>query len=281
MKIFFNGEYREAQAPLVKVFDRGFCFGDGVFTTIKVEGATPWFLKHHLDRLRSSCRFLGIVFKDPGFSEVIATVLKKNRLKDGRIKIMMSRGCDFDNRIYNYRAASATTAVLAFPLGAHPPKPVRLTIAPERRGEEALYHHKTISYLQNLLHKTHARKKGFDDELILNWQREILETSTANVFFIVKDKIITPPAELPLLNGIMRQQLLSLGTIKGYCFQEDSLTPKELKKVTGVFITSAILEVCPVKQIDDRTFSLEIPNAIRKEWLRVKRGALGKGSVFP
>jgi len=161
--------------------------------------------------------------------------------------------------------------VLSFPINHNSPKPVRLCISPELRGNESIYRHKTISYLSNLNHKTFAQNNGFDDAIILNWKREILETSTANLFFIIKDKIITPPKELPLLNGIMRQNLLALRSIKNYSFVEDSLTQKELKKVEGCFITSAILEICPIKQIEDKKFSPEKPKTIQREWLRIRR----------
>ena len=278
MKIFFNGNYYAKNESLVKVFDRGLLFGDGIFTTLKVENSVPLFLDHHIARLHSSCQFFGIKFSDPGLPAIITQLLKKNQLKNARIKIMVSRGCDFKNRVYNYEGEQLPTIlVLAFPLVPQPLRPVSLCISPELRGNESIYHHKTISYLPNLTHKTFAQKNGFYDAIILNWKRQVLETSTANLFFIIKDKIITPPKELPLLNGIMRQNLLSLGAIKNYGFLEDFLTQKDLNKVEGAFITSAILEICPVKRIEGQEFSPEKPKVIRKEWRRIRGFCLPKG----
>jgi 4-amino-4-deoxychorismate lyase len=191
---------------------------------------------------------------------------------------MVSRGCDFKNRIYNYEGEQLPTMlVLVFPLVPQPVRPVSLCVSPELRGNESIYHHKTISYLPNLTHKTFAKKNGFYDAIILNWKKQVLETSTANLFFIIKDKIITPPKELPLLNGIMRQNLLSLGTIKDYGFLEDSLTQKELIRVEGCFITSAVLEICPVIRIEGQEFSPEKPKTIQKEWRRIRGFCLQKG----
>jgi branched-subunit amino acid aminotransferase/4-amino-4-deoxychorismate lyase len=277
MKIFFNGNYYAENKSLLKVFNRGLLFGDGIFTTLKVENSVPLFLDHHIARLRSSCQFFGIKFSDPGLPGVIGRLLKINRLKNARIKIMVSRGCDFKNRVYNYEGEPPTMLVLAFPLIPQPLRPVGLCISPELRGNESIYQHKTISYLSNLTHKTFAQKNGFSDAIILNCERQVLETSTANLFVIIKDKIITPPKELPLLNGIMRQNLLSLGAIKTYGFLEDSLTKKDLKKVEGAFITSAILEICPVKRIEDQEFSPEKPKVILKEWRCIRDFCLQKG----
>ena len=277
MKIFFNGNYYSQNKSLIKVFDRGLLFGDGIFTTLKVENSVPLFLDQHIARLQSSCQFFGINFFDLGFSSIITRLLKKNQLKNARVKIIVSRGCDFKNRRYNYAGEPPTMLVLSFPFAPHLPKPVSLCISPEYRGNESIYKHKTISYLPNLTHKTIAQKNGFDDAIILNGEKKLLETSTANLFFIIKDKILTPPKELPLLNGIMRQNLLALRSIKNYRFLEDSLTQKELKKVEGCFITSAILEICPVKKIDDKDFSLQKTKVIQREWLRIRRSGLQKG----
>jgi 4-amino-4-deoxychorismate lyase len=184
---------------------------------------------------------------------------------------MVTRGCDNENRIYNYEGEPSTILVLPFPLLPHRIKPMRLCVSPEARGNESIYRHKTISYLGNLTNKTFARKNGFDDAIILNGKKELLETTTANIFFIIKDKIITPPEKLFLLNGIMRQNLLALGSIKKYSLTEGSLTLEDLKKVDECFITSAILEICPVTHIEGHMFSLEKTNLIQREWSRIRQ----------
>jgi len=270
MKLFFNGRYYEEDRALLKALDRGFLFGDGVFTTIKAEKGFPWFLNQHLKRLQSSCSFLGIAFPPLNFEEIISQLLKRNQLHNARIKIILTRGWDFKNQLVNYEGGASNVVVLAFPLSLAPVRPATLYISPETRGNESIYKHKTISYLQNLIHKTEAQRRGFDDAIILNGEKKILETATANLFFFIRDKIVTPPAELPLLNGIIRQNLLSLGKIKSYPIIEDFLTLQELKKVEGVFITSAIFELRPVSRIENLKFSIVRPQSVRKEWIKIK-----------
>jgi len=274
MKIFLNGEFYESDEALLRVFDRGFLFGDGIFTTIKVEDSIPLFLDKHINRLKSSCHFFGIKFFDPGFSNIINQLLNKNHLINARVKIIISRGVDFKNRIINYGGENPTIAVLISPLNLDLPQPIKLCISKEMRGNESIYQHKTTSYLQNLYYKTIARRKNFDDVIILNWKEEILETSTANLFFILEGKVITPPRELPLLNGIMRQEILALKSIGGYPLIEKNLKKDDLKKVEAAFITSAILEICPVSRIENQELSLKNSEAIRKEWLQIKRSKI-------
>ena len=276
MQLFLNGDYHQADEALLKALDRGFLFGDGIFTTIKVEGSIPLFLNDHLNRLRSSCHFFGIEFHDPGFPDIIDRLLKKNRLANARVKIIITRGIDLKNRIFNYSGGTPTITVQASPLALDPPQPLKLCVSKEVRGNESIYHHKTISYLQNLHHKTTARERGFDDAVILNWQGKVLETSTANLFFVSGESIITPPRELPLLNGIMRQQILSQKSIGNYQVIEDYLTKNDLKKIDAAFVTSAIVEICPVIRIEDLQLSIKKTETVRKEWLQVKQ-AMPKG----
>jgi len=271
MQLFLNGDYFRANETSLKALDRGFLFGDGVFTTIKVEGSIPLFLTDHLNRLRSSCHFFGIEFYDPGFPDIIDRLLEKNRLANARVKIIISRGIDLRNRIVNYSGGTPTITVQALPLALDPPQPLKLCVAKEVRGNESIYHHKTTSYLQNLHHKTTARERGFDDAVILNWEGKVLETSTANLFFIFGESIITPPRELPLLDGIMRQQLLSQKMIGNYQVIEDYLTKNDFKKIDAAFVTSAIVEICPVIRIEDLQLSIKKAETIRKEWLQIRR----------
>ncbi len=270
MKIFLNGTYCEASETDVGVFDRGFLFGDGVFTTLKVKESAPLYLDMHCERLQSSCDFFNIRFTNPGFSHIIDCLITDNQLTDARIKIIITRGSDFENRVFNYSKGVNTIAVLPYALEPHARQPVALCMAKEFRGNESLYRHKTISYLSNLYQKTSARGMGFDDAIILDWKGRICETSTANLFFIIGDEIITPPHDLPLLNGIMRQNLISQGSLGRYSIIEDYLTTKDLYQVTAAFITSCIVEIGPVSKIEQETLSMEEAEAVREEWLRTK-----------
>jgi branched-chain amino acid aminotransferase len=274
MKIFLNGDYYGATEASVKVFDRGFLFGDGVFTSIRVEDAVPLFLSDHLNRLQSSARFFGIDFADPGLANIINFLLSSNHLTNARVKIIVSRGLDTANRIYNYPENVPSIAVLTAPLDPGPRPAVTLCLSGEVRGNEAIYQHKTTSYLQNMHHKTMAREKGFDDCILLNWKKQVCETATANLFFIIGERIITPPHDLPLLNGIMRQTLLSQGSLAGFRITEEYMTPEDFQHVEGAFITSAIVEFCPVRKIEGQPLPTAKAEAIRKEWQRMRSSLL-------
>lgn len=271
MKIFINGNWCSSSEAHLSAFDRGFLFGDGVFTTIKVEESRPLFLDHHVNRLRTSCRFFSIQFpEDLSFPEIIGMLLKRNQLTDARVKIVVTRGNDPLNQVTNYPSQTPTVVVFAFPLATSSFAPLSLSIADTVRGTEPVYHHKTTSYLQNLWYKTMARQQGFDDCIMVDHRGFICETTTANVFFMQGNVVITPPADLPLLDGIMRQQLVACGTLGEYSIREEYLTTKDLESIDAAFTTSAIVEICPIKEIDGRPLPVQEPEILRRKWVEFR-----------
>jgi len=272
MRLYVNGSYCGAEDLALSALDRGMLFGDGVFTTLKVEDAVPLFLAMHLDRLHASCRFLKFDFNDPGFVAIISRLLEENCLRDARVKIIVTRGRDEGNHTVLCPAEMPTVMVLMFPLTQGLRRVVSLGIAEEVRGDEASYRHKTLSYLGNLIHHTRARERGFDDLLILDWRGRMCETSMANVFLIMDSEIVTPAGDLPLLNGIMRQNILSLQNLGGYRLREGHPTRDDLTQVEGAFVTSAIVEIAAVSRIEDRELPVEKAEEVRNQWLRIREG---------
>ena len=50
-------------------------------------------------------------------------------------------------------------------------------------------------YMICTMAKHDAERKGFDDALMLDLKKNICETTSSNIFFIKKDRIITPKPE--------------------------------------------------------------------------------------
>jgi len=271
MKLFLNGEYCSSSRANTSAFDRGFVFGDGIFTTIKVEHSHPLLLSRHLRRLQDSCAFLAITYPACDFGEIIETLLFKNKLDNARVKIIITRGVDRENRIFTYPADQPSVAVFATPL-APARTAVSLITLEGFRGNDPLYHHKTISYVQNLYYKTRCRHHGADDGIITDYQGRVCETTTANLFFVRDEAIITPPSRLPLLNGVMRQELLARGKVGTFSILEDIVTKDDLIAVEAAFITSAIEEICPVSRINDRFLPVAVPAMVQRLWFRQRNG---------
>ena len=49
--VYLNGSYLTLEEARLPITDRGFTYGEGVFTTLKVSEGKPLFLEKHLTRL--------------------------------------------------------------------------------------------------------------------------------------------------------------------------------------------------------------------------------------
>ena len=56
--VFFDGQFLAVDEARISPLDRGFLYGDGVFTTMRAERGQVLYLSEHLERLGRSLRDL-------------------------------------------------------------------------------------------------------------------------------------------------------------------------------------------------------------------------------
>lgn len=96
-----------------------------------------------------------------------------------------------------------------------------------------------------------AKEKGAYDAVMLNDKGFVTESTTANIWIVLGDKIITPPIEAGLLGGITRGTLIKIGLEEGLAIKEQNFSPETLCSADEVFITSSSREVLPVTKINN------------------------------
>src|SRR3989338_3777195 len=94
MKIYLDGELVERGKAVVSVFDHGLLYGDGVFEGIRVYNRLIFKLAEHIDRLYRSADAieLKIPLEKAGMIEAVIMTLRANGLKDGYIRLVVTRG---------------------------------------------------------------------------------------------------------------------------------------------------------------------------------------------
>lgn len=106
----------------------------------------------------------------------------------------------------------------------------------------------------------YAQENNASQSIILNETGDIIETSLSNIFYIINDKVYTPPLHAGAVNGVFRRYLMSIMKI-----EERILKLNEIMKIQECFITSAIRGIVAVKRIDKNQYSTErTENAIKK-----------------
>lgn len=197
--VFLNHRFLPASQASIPITDRGFLFGDGIFTTIRVENGEPEHLERHLSRVKKQCIELKI--DSPEISkEWLAQLIEKNHAQSGiwRMKIIVTGG---DSSALNLEKRKFGNLLITISPYEPPIDPYRLTVYPYPIVSPVA-DLKSLSYLQRLHVKEYARQHGCDDAIVLSPEGFILETAFGNFCWILEDCLYVPDPELPLFEGI-------------------------------------------------------------------------------
>jgi len=130
-------------------------------------------------------------------------------------------------------SSSYSFMIICLPVGPYYNKPVRL-LADEkyvRASKGGTGEAKAAgNYAGSMLPAKLAREKGFDQVLWLDarYRKFVQEVGTMNIFFVMKDKVLTPLTDGAILKGITRFSIIDLLKEKGYTVEERPITIDEL-----------------------------------------------------
>ncbi len=254
MQVYLNGKFVPEEEACVSVHDRGFLYGDGIFETIRVYDGEPFLWRDHMRRLAHGCEVLRIAppLTASEMRQVVGEQLRRNQIRDGVVRIAISRGPGV-RRGYSPRGADHPTfCVMTFPPAGGLPKSWNLVTSSLRLpDEDPLAVLKHANKLRQIMARAEADDRGADEALMLNERGEVVEGSTSNIFW-VEGKTICTPRLAGILSGITRNYVLRLCAFLGLKTRETHIPLKALLKAEGVFVTASGIEVMEVSSIDGK-----------------------------
>ncbi len=233
------------------ILDNGVFFSQGVFETILyLEG--PLFFNEHIDRLKKSMELIGL---EPLEEELLRDFLCIHKIKNKAVKILVTpQNIIITERDIPYKDEDYIEGS-------------SLTLSSVRRNSTSILSYiKSTSYIENILEKSKANKRGFKDALFLNEKGYIAETSCANIFIVKNDKIYTPRIENGLLNGVIRTWVINNFEVK-----EVDLTLEELNSADEVFITNSLMGIMSVSYFENIKYSCDKTKAIMNKYKLFKK----------
>lgn len=238
---------------MVPVGDRGFLYGDGLFETMLMRGGEIPLISLHLARMQASARVLGIPFDPEHARRACMTLVEaagNTRVPSGPeyvIRLTLSRG-PAGKRGYQPPPDPTPTIMVAGSRYERPAGPLSAITASFRTHENSpLVAHKTLSALDKVLAKSEAARTGCDEALLLNQAGRVAEGAATNLFIVRQGLWMTPPLSDGCLPGIMRQRVLNLtGGL------EWKITPADLFRCDGVYLTNAVQGCLPLAALDGR-----------------------------
>ncbi|WOT03798.1 aminodeoxychorismate lyase [Shewanella youngdeokensis] len=257
----------------INPFDRGLAYGDGLFATMRVHKGEVQFIESHFLRLAQGALRLGFQWQP-------STSLKQRLLQcaadhpQSCIKILLSRGVGGRG----YMPVTSNPAINEI-ISVHPipdiyanwqqaginlqTADVLLARQPRLAGI------KHCNRLEQVLIKSARLDNTADDWLVLDSQRNIIESSMANLFFHTETGIVTPKLSHAGVAGMMREQVIyKLLEMKF----EVSITDFHidlLPMVKHVFMTNSLLGVVDINKINQQPFKKAAYTSLLKEQLNL------------
>lgn len=123
--------------------------------------------------------------------------------------------------------------ILASPSGAYYSKPVKLWAEDHfvRAVKGGVGEAKTAgNYAASLYPAKLVKERGYDQILWLDgiYNKYVQEVGTMNIFFVLKDKVITPAEDGAILKGVTRMSLIQILKSRGIPVEEELITIDEV-----------------------------------------------------
>lgn len=250
----------------ISIKDRGLRFGDGVFDTIAVFGGVIFQEEFHRQRLAASLNAIKILNNKLNIENIfndIKKALKTDKIHNGFARIMITRGEGSHGYKPTYKSPP-TIIIETMPrreeltLELLRQKSWNLGISSYRKIPQNCLpvQYKLLNSLSSSLTKIEAEERGFDDMILLKHDEQenilqsfISETSSANIFFIKGNSIITPCPNCDILLGSTRELIINICQENNITLQEQAITLQQALSYNFAFITNCNIGLRKINKI--------------------------------
>jgi branched-chain amino acid aminotransferase len=267
--INYNGNILPSDTTISNL-NRSFLYGDGVFETLKIVNGKVLFFEDHYFRLMASMRIvrmeIPMSFTLEFLEEQLLNLAKANNCIDSsRIRMTVFRN---EGGYYLPNSNSVSYLIQASPLEN------KEYIFQNSSYEVDLYKDffvskqllSTLKTTNKMLHVTgsiFAKENDFQNCLLLNEEKNVVEALYGNIFMFSNNNLITPPVSDGCLNGIMRKQILAIANkMETITVLEQSISPFDLQKADELFITNSIVGIQPITKYRKKEFVTNLSKEI-------------------
>ncbi len=268
-KVYVSGNLYDKDDAKVSVYDHGLLYGDGVFEGIRSYHGKVFRLRQHLDRLWNSAKaiWLTIPMTKDEMAKAIEDTLKVNGIEDGYIRVLVTRGVGTlgldPNRCSDPQVIIITDHIALYPKELYQKGLEIITVSTARNHPAAMSPRiKSLNYLNNILAKIEGLQAGCIEALMLNHKGELAECTGDNIFLVRNGRLLTPPCDAGILEGITREAVIELARAAGIEVLEAALTKHDVYIADECFLTGTAAELVPVVKVDSRTIGDGTPGPI-------------------
>lgn len=257
--IYLNDQFVKASDTKTDLYGQSLHYGLAAFEGIRAykthNGTRIFKAREHFERLKRSCELVGIPYQWDNNALIKQTykLLELNNIQDAYIRPLVYS----DPNMTLIAPEKVNIMICAWEWGAYlGNKQLKVCISPfQRPNPKSIFVEAKISghYVNSILATTDAKKRGFDEALLLDMNQHVAEGPGANIFIERKGKLYTP-ALGNILAGITRASIIELCKVLDIEIIEKKITVDELKSADNAFFCGTAAEVIGIHTIDDTVF---------------------------
>ncbi|MFN4908498.1 MAG: branched-chain amino acid transaminase [Bacteroidota bacterium] len=260
--IWKNGSFVPFEKASIHVLSHVVHYGSSWFEGIRCyeteQGTAIFRLHDHMRRLHQSLKVYRtqLPFSVDELSEAAVDLVRRNKLRQCYIRPFALRGFG-DMGVYGLRCP-VEVYIAAWEWGAYlgddaASNGVDVCISSwDRISPNSMPSMAKAggNYMNSQLVKMEAVENGYAEGICLDAYGNISEGSGENVFVVVNNELITPPAASSLLPGITRDTVIALAEELGVTVREQNIPRAMLYSCDEMFLTGTAVEITPVKSVD-------------------------------
>lgn len=269
MKVWIDGSVVDGAAARVPVTDHGLLYGDGLFEGIRIYGGRVFRLELHLARLAAGARAIGLTLPATAeqLREIVCETARAFGQREAYVRLLVTRG-EGPLGVDPTPCRTPRVVCIVDAISLYPPE-IRArgldlaTVSLRRPPADVLDPRvKSLNYLNSVLARLEAKRRGADEALILNLAGQIAEASVANVFVVRDGALATPAASDGALEGITRRSVLEIAARLGLRAAERSIGRADVFAADEVFLTGTGARIAAVRSLDGAAIGAGSPGPI-------------------
>ncbi len=269
--VFFDGQYIEADKPLISPINPSTYYGLNVFEGVRsyynYETDTHYIfcLHDHILRLNKSAIIFGSNIKV--ISEEIIKIIKKllflNKYKtDTYIRITLM------NSNFDESWSSISSPKILIDIKPKESKrlsnlilPISLYITSIRRIDEKTLSPKIkcgANYINSRYSLIEAKKNNYTNSLMLDKNGYISESTGSTIFFRKNNTFFTPSLNSSILDSITRRRIIEIIKNNKNKIIQTKIHSNKIKEFDEAFLAGTMIEIQPVNRINNISYTSEI-----------------------
>ncbi|MDP6395240.1 MAG: aminotransferase class IV [Desulfobacterales bacterium] len=275
--VYINGEFIDWNRATVHLMSHSFARGSAVFEVLSFHktgfGPAVFRLDEHLRRLFKTVELLDmeIQITAEDLQEAVKNTIKRNGLPEGLIKIV----CFYPQIAFDILPPQNQLDVSIFVIDPkqdldgidfHFEQGTTVGISKWRKLDvqtvpiEAKV---AANYLNGMVARIEAKKRRFENAVMLDTQGFVAEGGTESVFLVRNDRLYTPFLGM-ILESITRKSILQAAKSSSIETSEERLPPDFLFQADEIFLSNTPYKVIPVRQIENQKFA-QTPGPITRK----------------